>query len=78
MVTHKVTHFIVMAGTHHRAAAVYCSFLVPLWTVAMNAVTRVLEFRADRYSVALGYDIRPSPPRSRLRPCRPGKEGSMD
>jgi len=39
---------------------VYCSFLVPLWTVAMNAVTRVLEFRADRYSVTLGYDIRPS------------------
>lgn len=40
--------------------AVYGCLIMPLWSVAMNAVTRSLEFRADRYSVGLGYDIRPS------------------
>uniref|UniRef100_A0A7S4FTD5 CAAX prenyl protease n=1 Tax=Eutreptiella gymnastica TaxID=73025 RepID=A0A7S4FTD5_9EUGL len=39
---------------------VYTGLIFPLWMVAMNAVTRWLEFRADRYSARLGYDIRPS------------------
>eukprot|EP00667_Euglena_gracilis_P007966 EG_transcript_8047 len=39
---------------------VYSSLIMPLWAVATNAVTRALEFRADRFSVRLGYDLRPS------------------
>jgi STE24 endopeptidase len=40
--------------------AVFQSTVFPLCTVAMNAMVRQLEFAADRYSVELGFDIRPA------------------
>ena len=40
--------------------AVFQSTVFPLCSVAMNAMVRQLEFAADRYSVDLGFDIRPA------------------
>ena len=44
----------------HAFFLLYNSAVSPILGPLMNAFTRALEFSADRYSVSLGYDLRPA------------------